>query len=134
MLGQPRFLAAILAALGLLTIALSAVGILGVVNHVVVRRKREMGIRAALGADGPRLRRMVMRRATSASAIGIAVGSMAALWWTSSLRALLHGFRANDASAFLLSGLFVLLLVAAAALVPAWRASRVEPVVALRAE
>jgi len=133
-LGQPRFLAAILGALGLLTITLTVVGIFGVVNHAVARRTREMGIRAALGADSARLRRMVMRRATTAGAIGVVVGSAAALWWTSSLRALLHGFQPNDVSTFALSGLFVVLLVAAAALTPAWRASRVAPVVALRAD
>lgn len=133
-LGQPRFLASLLGTLGLLTIALTIVGIFGVVNHEVARRTREVGIRMSLGADARRIRRMVVGRALIPALMGVAAGVGASLWWTRTLRALLFGLQPNDPSTFTMSGALVVVLVMAASLLPAWRASRVDPVVALRFE
>jgi predicted permease len=133
-LGQPRFLALLLGALGLVAIALTVVGIFGVVNHEVVRRMREMGIRVACGADGGRIRRLIVRRALVPAILGIIAGSVASLWWTPTLRSLLFGLEPTDAATFVVAALFVVLTVLAASFVPAWRASRVDPVVVLRAE
>jgi len=132
--GQPRFLAVLLGTLGLLTIALTVVGIFGVVNHQVARWAREMGIRMALGADAFRIRRMVLRRVLVPAALGVAVGVGGSLLWTRTLRSVLFGLEPNDPASFLMSGLLVLTLVTIASLIPAWRASQVEPTVAHRRE
>jgi len=132
--GQPRFLAVLLGALGMLTITLTIVGVFGVVNHVVARTTHEVGIRMALGADAARIRLMVLRRALLPAALGVGVGVGASLLWTQTLRALLFGLQPTDPAAFVGSAVLVLTLVAIASLTPAWRASRVDPTVALRSE
>jgi len=133
-LGQPRFLAALLGTLGLLTLALTTVGIFGVVNHEVVRRTQEVGVRMSLGASPSRIRGMVLRRVLLPAAAGAAMGTGVSLWWTRTLRSLLFQLDPHDPITFALAAALVVALVATAGLVPAWRASRVDPTVALRAE
>jgi hypothetical protein len=133
-LGQPRFLAALLGTLGLLTAALTAVGIFGVVSHEVSRRTREMGIRITLGADPGRIRRLMMRGALAPAAAGVSCGIVASLWWTRTLGAILFGLKPNDPPTIVATAACVIALVAASSLAPAWRASRVEPTIALRVE
>ena len=133
-LGQPRFLAILLGTLGVLTIALTIVGIFGVANHEVARRTREVGIRIALGADASRILRMVLRRVPLPAGMGVAAGVCGSLLWTRTLRSVLFGLEPNDPASFLMSGALVLALVTVAGLIPAWRASHVEPTVALRHE
>jgi ABC-type antimicrobial peptide transport system permease subunit len=131
---HPRFLATLLGALSLVTIALTIVGIFGIVNHAVARRTREVGIRMALGADAARIRRLVLVRALVPAAAGVAIGVLASLWWTPSLHTLLYGLQSHDVASFTLSAALVLVTVAVAGFVPAWRASRLAPKEALRAE
>jgi len=133
-LGQPRFLALLLGTLGLLAIALTIIGIFGVINHVVARRTREVGIRMACGADGAGIRRLIVRRALGPALLGIVAGIGLSLWWTPTLRSLLMGLEPDDPLTFALAGAIVLVTVLSATALPAWRASRVDPVVVLRAE
>ena len=133
-LGHPRFLATLLGALSLVTIALTIVGIFGIVNHEVVRRTREVGIRMALGADAARIRRLVLLRALVPATAGVAAGILASLWWTRSLQALLYGLESHDVTSFAFAAALVLITVAVAGFFPAWRASRLQPTEALRAE
>jgi len=133
-LGQPRFLALLLGALGLLAIALTFVGALGVVSHEVARRTREMGIRLALGADPARIRTLVLRGALLPAFAGGLLGLSASLWFMETLRALLYGLNPYDPLVYLITFVTMLATVAIGSLGPAWRASRVDPMIALRAE
>ena len=131
-LEQPRFLATLLGAIGLLTMALTALGIFSVASHAASRRNRELGIRMAFGAGQWQIRWLVVRLALMPAALGVAAGGVAALWWTETLRSLLHGLQPNDPATFALTALFVLGLVAAASLPSAWRASRLDPMTTLK--
>jgi putative ABC transport system permease protein len=133
-LGQPRFLAALLGTLNVITLILAAVGIFGVVNHGAAKRSREVGIRMALGATAARIRRMVLAGALLPALLGMAAGAGVALWWTPTLRSLLFGIEPADPLTYAAAAALVTLVVLAGSLLPAWRASRVPPVVALRAE
>ena len=133
-LGQPRFLAALLGTLGGLTIVLTLVGVFGVVNHEAARRTREFGIRMSLGADAGRIRRLVLRRAIGPATVGVALGLGASLWWTRTLQSLLFGLSPQDPVTFGMTAAMLLACVALASLLPARAASRVDPADALRAE
>ena len=133
-LGQPRFLATLLGSLAVVAMLLTVIGVFGVVNHEVVRRTREVGIRMALGASGARIRRFMLSRAIVPAGAGVGAGILASLWWTPALQALLFGLESHDPASFALAAGLVLLTVAMASFVPAWRASRVDPIDALRVE
>jgi ABC-type antimicrobial peptide transport system permease subunit len=119
---------------GLLALTLSAVGIYGVLSYIVSRRTREIGIRVAIGADRGRVLRMVLGSGFTLAAVGIVTGLIAALALTRLLSGLLHGVTAADPLTFVsvAAGLFTVALLAS--LAPAWRATRVDPVVALKSE
>jgi putative ABC transport system permease protein len=117
-----------------LALILSAIGIYGVLSYVVSRRTREIGIRVAIGAQRGQVIRLVLRSGLSLALIGVAVGVAAAAWGSQLMRGLLHDVRPWDPATFvavaaLLSGVAVL-----ASLVPAWRASRIDPVLVLKGE
>lgn len=133
-LGQPRFLAVLLGALSVVAVILTVVGVFGVVNHEVVRRTREVGIRMALGASAGRIRRFLLSRAIVPALLGVVAGTLASLWWTPTLEALLFGLESHDPSSFALAAALVLVTVCAAGFAPAWRASRTDPTDALRVE
>jgi ABC-type antimicrobial peptide transport system permease subunit len=108
--------------------------VLGVVNHEVVRRTREIGIRLALGADALRIRRLVVRGALIPAFLGGLLGLSVALWFTETLRALLYGLSPHDPIVYLTTLAAMLVTVALGSLAPAWRASRTDPMISLRAE
>jgi hypothetical protein len=133
-LGQPRFLAALLGALSLLTIALTIVGVFGVVNHNVARRTREVGIRVALGAGAANVYRLLLGRPVLAATAGAVAGLGVSWWWSRSLSALLYDVQPHDVVTYAATAAGVVLLVAAAALLPTWRASHIDPTMTLRVE
>lgn len=126
--------AAMLGLFGALALAMAAVGIYGVMAFVVSRRTREMGIRMALGAARRDIVRLVVRQASALVALGLGVGAVAALGAGHLLQSQLFGVKAYDAPTFAA----MLVLLAAVALVASWiparRAARVDPVVALKYE
>jgi ABC-type antimicrobial peptide transport system permease subunit len=132
--GQPRFRAVLLAALGILTIALTIVGIFGVINHESVRRTREIGLRMALGATSANIWQLMARRVLMPTVIGVFAGLATAYPWTPGIASILFGLQPHDRMTFLLAGEWVVLLAAAAAALPTQRASRVSPASALRTE
>ncbi len=119
---------------GLLAIFLSAIGIYGLMSYVVSRRTNEIGIRMALGAERMHVRWLVMREVLILVAAGIAIGVPAALLSSRLVASMLFGLRATDAASLLAAVAVMLLIAALAGYLPARRASRVDPMVALRYE
>jgi putative ABC transport system permease protein len=130
----PRFYLALMSSLAGLALVVAAIGLYGVLSYAVGRQTREIGIRLALGASLGRIRRAVVLDALVPVAVGLAIGLAAALWLTRYLSSLLYDTAPDDPIALAaVVGLF-LLVAGAAALVPAVRATRVDPVTALRVE
>jgi putative ABC transport system permease protein len=129
-----RFSAVLLAAFATVALVLAAVGLYGVMSYSVVQRTHEIGIRMALGADRGRVVAMVLRHGMSLATAGVAVGLGVSWALTRFLSSLLYEVSATDATSF--AGVaFALSAVAfAACLIPARRATRVDPIVALRCE
>lgn len=133
-LALPRLSTLLISALGAAALLLAAIGLYGVMAAAVREEAHDLGIRAALGATPGRLRGEVLRRAGTIAMVGGAVGLAAALLVSRFLRALLYQVSPTDPLA-LLGACGVLLIVAlAAAYVPAWRATRVDPMRVLRTE
>jgi ABC-type antimicrobial peptide transport system permease subunit len=131
---QRTFVLILFEAFGIVALALAAVGIYGVLAGSVVERTREIGVRAALGASRGNILTLILRDGMRLTAFGILVGICAALFASRALATLLYGISYLDASAWL--GVIALLTAVAglACWTPAWRATRVDPSVTLRAE
>ncbi|HXU45873.1 MAG TPA: ABC transporter permease [Thermoanaerobaculia bacterium] len=124
----------LLGAFALLAALLAAVGIYGVVAYSVDQRTHEIGLRMALGADQGDVLRLIVRQGMAMVAAGIGCGLLAALAATRLMSSLLYGVSPRDVFVFSAVPVFLALVALVANLVPAWRASRVAPVIALRAE
>lgn len=131
---HPRFAAATLASFALLALVLAATGLYGVLSYNVSRRRREMGIRGALGADRVRIVQLVLRQGLLVTAGGLALGIGGAAAVARLLTNLLFGVTPFDPVAFATAPLLLLAVALAACLLPAWRAASVPPTEALRAE
>jgi predicted permease len=131
---QPRFRTVLLGGITGLAILVAAVGLFGVVAQSVSQRSRELGIRLALGARPDEIRWMVLREGAWLGLAGIALGAPAALAASRALTGLLYGIEPTDATSFVLASVGLLLVSLAASYVPALRASRVDPLLALRSE
>jgi putative ABC transport system permease protein len=133
-MATPRFMGLLLGTFAALALTLSAVGIYGLLAFLVSRRTREIGIRVAIGADRVRVMGMVLRSGLTLALTGVAIGAAVSLFVSRFLRGLLHGVTPADPLTFgaAIAGLAVVALVASA--VPAWRATRVSPIVALKSE
>jgi len=127
----PSYLIGSLAALALV---LAVVGLYGLISHMVLQRTREIGIRVALGAQRRDIMRMVLRQGIRATVAGVAVGVAAGLALTRLLRSLLYGVTPGDWLTFLSVALLLLVVALAACSIPARRATRVDPIVALHYE
>jgi ABC-type antimicrobial peptide transport system permease subunit len=129
-----RLVARLTTVYGLLAIVLACIGLYGVAAYMVARRTREIGIRMALGAARGTVLAMVLRGAMSPIAFGIAIGIPAVLAGGRAISSQLYGVKGYDP--LILASATVVLAVAAliAALVPARRATKVDPIVALRYE
>jgi putative ABC transport system permease protein len=115
-----------------LALVLAAMGLYGVTEYSVSQRTRELGIRVALGARRDTLLRLVLAQGARLTLIGLAVGTVAALALTRVMEALLFGIGAWDPITFAGVGLLLFGVSLVASLVPAYRATRVNPLVALR--
>jgi putative ABC transport system permease protein len=133
-LAPRRFSLMLLAVFGVTALLLSAMGVYGLMSYGVSQRRREIGIRVALGAMRGSVLGMVVRRGAVLAAIGVAIGVMATAWLTRFIAAQLYGIQPNDAATFAAAVAFILGVAMAASYIPARRAARVDPMVALREE
>jgi predicted permease len=133
-LQKARFTMLLVAAFAMAALLLGAVGIYGVMSYVVGQRTQEMGVRLALGASPSGVIALVVGRATRLALAGAAVGLVAAVFTTRALDALLYGISATDPITFGAVPVLFLLVAALASYAPALRATRADPVRALRAE
>jgi predicted permease len=124
--------AALALALGVLGLLLTAIGVYGVIAYRTSRRTREIGIRIALGAARHDVLALVLGHGLRIALLGIVVGLPAGLWVTSFMSSLLFGVEPWDVLVFALAASVLAATVAAATFIPAWRATRVTPSVALR--
>jgi predicted permease len=127
-----RLAAVLLTIFGLLALLLAAVGLYGVMTYAVNRRRREIGIRLALGAQRHEVRRMVMVEGSVMVAIGLGVGLAGALAATRLVESFLYGVIPNDPIAFAGAALLLLLVAFLANYLPARQASRTDPLIAIR--
>jgi putative ABC transport system permease protein len=131
---EPRFDTMLLGLFAAIALLLAAVGIYGLIAYWVAQRTHEIGVRMALGAARADVVRMVIGQGAQLAAIGIALGLGGAFALTRLLKTMLFGIGVTDAATFLAAALGLLLVVLVATLLPALRATRVSPVVALRYE
>jgi ABC-type antimicrobial peptide transport system permease subunit len=131
---QPRFTTGLVGAFGSLALVLAAVGIYGTLSYLVTARRREIGIRLALGARPSAIMSTVLRRGVVPALGGALVGLAAAIAIARVFRALLFDVEPLDPVSIAGSAAVLALVAVTAALVPAQRASRVDPTIALRSE
>ena len=133
-LSQPRFATILLSTFAVLALVLTIVGLYGVMTYSVTRRTREIGVRMALGAQRGTVLKMVLREASILLAAGIAIGIVAALASAPILQSLLYGTGSRNPFVLAEVCIAVALVGLVAAYMPAIRATRVDPMVALRCE
>ena len=131
---RPRFLTTLLGIFAGIALALAAVGTYGILAYLVTERRQEIGIRMALGADQRTILRLVLVRGLLLSGIGLAIGLAGSLLLSRVLGTLLFNVPPNDPVTLALVAGVIAVVGAAACLVPAWRATRTDPLIALRAE
>ena len=133
-LSARQLLMLLLAAFALLAIVLAAVGVYGVTFYLTSRRTQEIGIRMALGADRPAVLRLVLFRGVALITLGLIAGVTASLFVNRFLAGFLYGVRPADPGTLAVTSVLVFLIAFAAAAIPAYRISRIDPLVALRYE
>jgi predicted permease len=129
---RPRLLAQLFGAFGGLALLLATIGTYGVLSYMVTERRREIGIRLALGADRFKVLAQVMKQGLTLTAIGVLVGITGALGLKSVIASLLFGIQPTDAMTVAAVIATITMVAALACWLPAWRASRVDPSVVLR--
>jgi ABC-type antimicrobial peptide transport system permease subunit len=132
-LATPRLTGFVLGVFAAIALALAAVGIYGVVAYIVSQRTQEIGIRLALGAGRSQMLGMVLRQALALAAIGIVAGLIGAFALTRLIQSLLYGVRPHDPITFVAVAAALVLVAFAASFLPARRATKVSPMIALRA-
>jgi ABC-type antimicrobial peptide transport system permease subunit len=123
-----------LGVISLLAVILGTVGQYGVLSYIVAERTREIGVRMALGAEAGRVQRMVVGQGARVLAVGVALGLLAAALSTRALRNLLFGIEALDPTTVVGVAVAMVSVGLLAAWLPARRASRVDPIEAIRGE
>jgi predicted permease len=131
---RPRLLAVLLGLFGTMGLVLGALGIYGVLAYLVTQRTREIGVRVALGARPSSVLGMIVGRGLRLAGLGVVIGIVAALALTRVMQGVLYGVTPTDPLTFFGVAVALLAVAAGASWIPAWRATKVDPLVALRAE
>jgi ABC-type antimicrobial peptide transport system permease subunit len=131
---RPRFNGLLFGSFAAIALLLAMVGVYGVISFTVASRTQEIGIRMALGADATRVVRLILRDALIPTAIGIAVGLGAALAASRSLGSLLYDIKPSDPATYILASASLAAIGFAAAVLPARRAARVDPMTVLKTD
>jgi putative ABC transport system permease protein len=133
-IAEPLFHVRLLTLVSAFALLLAAIGIYGVLAYLVTERTREIGIRVAIGAVPRDVVRMVVRRTLALTVPGVVIGLIASFGLTRVLTGFLFQVKPTDPGTFIVVGLLLVLVALAASIVPARRAARVDPLIALRAE
>src|SRR5215470_11714542 len=133
-LKSERLVASLSGAFGALATALAVIGLYGVMAYSVARRRREIGIRVALGALQSDVLWMIMQQVVVLSGAGLAVGALLAFALSSLIRSQLYGLQPHDPFTYVSAAVVLAAAACAAGFIPSWRASRVDPMHALRHE
>jgi ABC-type antimicrobial peptide transport system permease subunit len=133
-LWMERIVTTLAISFGVLATALAAIGLYGVVSYSVSHSTREIGIRMALGASSGTVLRLVMAEVALLAGIGIAIAAPVAMYLTRFLQSQLYGLSGNDPLTLVAAGVLLALFAGIAGYIPACRAARVDPMVALRHE
>jgi predicted permease len=133
-LAQQRFSMILLGAFAAVALVLASLGIYGVISYLVGQRTHELGIRIALGAQRRDVLRLVLNHGMKMALAGVALGLLVSLGLTRLLTKMLYGVSATDPATFTVITLLLISIALLACLVPAWRATQVDPLVALRDE
>jgi putative ABC transport system permease protein len=131
-LTQRRFQTWLLAGFSVVALLMAAVGIYGLIQYSIVTRTREIGLRLAIGARAADIFRMIIREGLALSLIGVAIGLLGAWWLGRAVASLLFGVTASDPLTFATVSLLLTAVAVAACYLPARRATKIDPVVALR--
>jgi putative ABC transport system permease protein len=129
---QPRFNATLLGVFAAIALFLAAIGTYGVLAYTVSLRTKEIGLRMALGAERGAVRRLVVREGMAAGLAGIAIGIVASIAASRLIGSLVFGVSVRDASTYVAVSVLLAIVALASCVVPAIRASRVDPMTALR--
>jgi predicted permease len=127
-----RFLVLLLAGFAAFALVLASLGIYAVISYSVSQRVQEIGIRMALGATARDVQSRILLRTLGLAAVGLGLGMAASRALSTALGSLLFGVTCGDPATFILMGTLLIAVAAAAGYIPAWRASRIDPMVALR--
>jgi ABC-type antimicrobial peptide transport system permease subunit len=131
-ISTPRLTGWLLGMFAALALALAAVGVYGVLSYVVTHRRQEIGVRIAMGAGPGRVLGLILRGGLMLAGTGIALGLALAAITTRLIGALLHGVEPLDPVTFAVAPAVLLLVALGASLIPAWRATRVDPAQAMK--
>ena len=126
-LARPRFLTLLLGTFAAVALALAAIGTYGVMSYSVAERRKEIGIRMALGAQASSVLRMILRQGVVTAGLGIVIGLLGAFALSSMLQAMLFNISSTDATAFVVAPLTLSVVALIACYAPALRATRVDP-------
>ena len=129
-----RVAASVLGAFGVIALLLAAIGIYGVTSYAVSQRTREIGIRMALGAQLSDVLRLILRSGVKLTVLGVVIGLAGAFLLTRALTSLLSGVTATDPFTFVSVSVLLVAVMMLASYLPARRATKVDPLIALRYE
>ncbi len=133
-LGNARFSATLVLSFAVLSLVLASVGLYGVLSYLMTQRTTELGVRMALGAQRDQVLRLILFDGLRPAILGLALGAAASAGITQLIRSMLYDTRPLDPAVYIAVTFTLLMVAALACMIPAWRASRLDPMQALRAE